>query len=412
MPYKTTQSRCIVQLLPLRGLSPAQAASCAALRAEAGRCWKRLVDTHRAGREQGQWYSVRELEQLVAGQFALHSQTLQALAQKLDANLQTAQELRKQEALTGTVQTRYPYKTPDYQTVPWKDQAIRVAQGQIVLSNGRGRPPLILLLPEEYQQADLRKVELLWRVDHYQLALTIDTHETLPLPCAEGVTAGVDLGEVNAAAVVTETGQGLVLSGRLLRSYKRLRNKRHAAYTARMDRCKIGSRRWKRLSARKAQASAKLARQQRNFLHQASRKLVRFCQQQRVNRIAIGDVRDIQDGIDLGRATNQKISQWPHGQFVSYVADKAAQVGMATEQIPEDYSTRTCSACGHLRFNAPRGRVYRCTHPGCRARLNRDGNGAANICSRACYGVYAQIHVQSLMYLRPVVVGVVPRHGP
>jgi putative transposase len=410
MPYKTTQSRCVVHLVPLRGPSPAQVASCAALRAEAGRCWKQLVDTHRAGREQGHWYSVRELEQLVAGQFALHSQTLQALAQKFDANLQTAQELREQEALTGTGQTRFPYKTPGYQTVPWKDQAIRVAEGQVVLSNGRGRLPLVLPVPADYHFADIHKVELLWRADHYQLALTIDTHKTLPPPGAEGVTAGVDLGEVNVAAVVTAQGQGLVLSGRLLRSYKRLRSIRHAAYTARMDRCKVGSRRWKRLARRKAQASAKLSRQQRNFLHQASRKLVRFCQQQGVNRIAIGDVRDVQDGVDLARTTNQKISQWPHGQFGHYVADKASQVGIATEQIPEDYSTRTCSACGHLRSNAPRGRVYRCTRPGCRARLNRDGNGAANICSRACHAVYAQVHLHHLMYLRPIVV--VPRHGP
>jgi putative transposase len=410
MPYKTTQSRCVVQLVSLRGLSPAQVAFCAALRAEAGRCWKRLVDTHRAEREQGCWYSVRELEQLVAGQFALHSQTLQALAQKLDANLQTAQELREQEVLTGPVRTKYPYKTPDYQTVPWKDKAIRVLQGQIVLSNGRKRDPLILPLPEEFHISDIRKVELLWRADHYQLALTIDTHKMLPPPCVEGVTAGVDLGEVNVAAVVTEPGQGLDLSGRLLRSYKRLRNKRHAAYTARMDRCKIGSRRWKRLARRKAQASAKLFRQQRNFLHQASRRLVRFCQQQGVNHIAIGDVRDIQDGVELGKHTNQKIAQWPHGQLVQYVADKASQVGIATEQIPEDYSTRTCSACGHLRATAPRGRVYRCTRPGCRARLNRDGNGAANICSRACHAVYAQVHLHHLMYLRPIVV--VPRHRP
>lgn len=368
--------------------------------------------THRARREQGQWPSVRDLERLVAGQFTLHSQTLQALAQKLAANLQTAQELRTQEAAVGAISTKYPYKTPPFQTVVWKDQAIQAQDGTIRLSNGRSQPPLVLPLPEDFQQADLRKAELLWRADHYEVALTIDTHEPLPPPCAEGVTAGVDLGEVNVAAIVTEQGHGLVLSGRLLRSYKRLRNKRHAAYTARMDRCRKGSRRWKRLARRKAQASAKLYRQQRNVLHQASRKLVRFCQQHGVKHLAIGDVRDVQDGVDLGRQTNQKISQWPHGQLVAYVIDKAAQVSITVEQIPEDYSTRTCSVCGHVRPTAPRGRVYRCAHPGCGATLNRDGNGAANICSRAGHGVYAQVQVHSLTYLRPVVVGVVPRHGP
>lgn len=108
MPYKTRQSRCVVRLVPLRGLSPAQAAHCAALRAEAGRCWARLVEAHHTSREQRAWLSVRDLERLVAGQFALHSQTLQALAQKLEANLQTAQALRTQEASAGAVHTKYP----------------------------------------------------------------------------------------------------------------------------------------------------------------------------------------------------------------------------------------------------------------------------------------------------------------
>jgi IS605 OrfB family transposase len=51
----------------------------------------------------------------------------------------------------------------------------------------------------------------------------------------------------------------------------------------------------------------------------------------------VGDVRDIQDGVDLGRKSNQKISQWPDGQFVGCVAYKAREYGIAVEQIPEDW---------------------------------------------------------------------------
>jgi hypothetical protein len=131
-------------------------------------------------------------------------------------------------------------------------------------------------------------VDLLWRAAHAHLALTLDPHQPVPASCAEGVTAGVDLGEVHGAAIVTEPGQGLVLAGRRLRSYKRLRTTRPAASTARMDRCKRGSRRWKRLARRKAQASAKWYRQPRTFLHQASCKLVCFAPTQRVKRLASG----------------------------------------------------------------------------------------------------------------------------
>jgi transposase len=42
-------------------------------------------------------------------------------------------------------------------------------------------------------------------------------------------------------------------------------------------------------------------------------------------------VRDIQTGASPERATNQKISRWPYGQFARYLAEKAAGVGIMVE---------------------------------------------------------------------------------
>src|SRR5262249_13823912 len=103
-------------------------------------------------------------------------------------------------------------------------------------------------------------------------------------------------------------------------------------------------------------------------------------------------------------------SQWPHGQFVLYISYKGRAYGMATNYQAEDYSTRTCSGCGHLCSSSPRGRVFRCPNPGCGAVVSRDGNGGANICSRAGYGTYGKVPLKHLTYLRATVVA--PRHGP
>jgi putative transposase len=128
--------------------------------------------------------------------------------------------------------------------------------------------------------------------------------------------------------------------------------------------------------------------------------VVEFCQAHDVREIAVGDVRDAQDGVNLSVKSNQKISQWPHGQLVKYVAYKSAEYGMKTGYIPEDYSTRTCSCCKRKRKNAPRGRVFTC--PRCGAVIHRDVNGASNICSRARYGSYGRVQAQTTMYLRPL----------
>ena len=41
-------------------------------------------------------------------------------------------------------------------------------------------------------------------------------------------------------------------------------------------------------------------------------------------------------------------------------------------------------------------------HPCCGVVIHRDANGASNICSRARYGSYGFVQVQTIMYLRPL----------
>jgi putative transposase len=394
MGHRSSQTNYIVRIIPLRGLSDKQEALCLSLREEAGRCWTDMLNAHIESRG-GRWLSSVDLGKMFKRQYALHSQSIQALAQKLEANVDAARELRKSEP-----QARYPHHSKKYQTVVWKESAIHPRNGKLLLSNGKNNTPLVLPMPLEYVEANICKAELTWRADHYELCLTIDTGFSNPPVKVSGQVAGVDLGEVNIAAVATEAGEALVISGRALRSIKRLRNKRHAVLDSLISRCKPGSKRHRRLLKSKARASAKMYRQQRDILHKASRQVVEFCQTNDVKSIAVGDVRDIQTGVALGVQTNQKITQWPHGQFVKYIAYKSSEYNMRTDHIPEDYSTRTCSYCRRVANRAPRGRVYVC--PGCGAVIHRDANGASNICSRARYGSYGFVHVQTIMYLRPL----------
>jgi putative transposase len=240
MPYTQTRTSCVVRLVPLRGLSPATRAQCQALRAEAGRLWTDLVTLHAQARIQGRWLGAGDLEQATkGGQYTLHSQSVQALCQKLAANVATASELRKQEfAETGRIQTQYPHHPKVYQTVVWKDQALTILPtGQLRLPCGAQRPPLLLPLPAQDQRANLRRVEMTWRADHDELCLTLDTGEPLPPSLPAGEVAGVDLGEVHVAAVTTTRRHALVMSGRQLRACKQWRNKVHSVPQERLSRC-------------------------------------------------------------------------------------------------------------------------------------------------------------------------------
>src|SRR5438105_2149724 len=81
MGYKMSGTTCVVRLVPL-AVNRDQAKQCAALRQEAGRCWSDMVAAYVASRS-GQWLSANDLMQEFKGGYALHSQSIQALAQKL-----------------------------------------------------------------------------------------------------------------------------------------------------------------------------------------------------------------------------------------------------------------------------------------------------------------------------------------
>ena len=185
MPYKQTSTQCVVRLVALHGLAPATLAQCQALRAEAGRLWTDLLGLYAQARAQRRWLSAGDLEQATkGGQYALHSQSVQALCQKLSANVDTATALRRQElAETGYVRTQYPRHPKVYQTVVWKDQALQVLPNRLLrLPTGAQRPPLLLPWPDDYRRATLRRAEVTWRADHDALCLTLNTGEPPPPP--------------------------------------------------------------------------------------------------------------------------------------------------------------------------------------------------------------------------------------
>jgi putative transposase len=213
---------------------------------------------------------------------------LQKKGEKAPSFVATGVELRRQEMSDqGHVQTASPQHPKTYQTVMWKDQALTILpSGELRLPTGGQRPPLLLPLPHEYHTAHLRRAELTWRADHYELCLTLDSGAALPPPLPTGAVAGVDLGEVHVAAVTTTNRHALVVSGRQVRACTHWRNQVHSALQEKLRRCQPGSRQAKRLLKRKAQVSAKLYRQQRDILHQAAHTVVDFCQADEVARIA------------------------------------------------------------------------------------------------------------------------------
>lgn len=401
MAHRLSETSCKVDIIRL-SLNKRQLWQCQALREEAGRCYSKMLDAHVESRTD-KWLSVGEMKSRFKGQYQIHSQSIQAIAEKIDANIQSARSNREREIKElGYIETEYPHKPKTFYPVTWKRAGIQVEDGKAHLSNGLKRPPLVLSLPYRYRNSDICLAELVWDADVYYLHINVDTGIVPPPFIRQVKTAGIDMGEIHIASCTIDTGETLIVSGRLLRSVKQLRNKKHAEYKQRMTRCKHGSKKLKKLKRAERKSSAKFARQQRDILHKASRQIVSFCQEHHVAKLAIGDVRDIADGVAKGKKCNQKLSQWAHGQFHAYLKQKSRLLGINSDYLSEACSSETCSVCGHVKSSSVTGRTYKCS--ACKSVIHRDGNGSANICSKGRYGVYSKVQVTNTKHLQPVFV--------
>lgn len=343
-----------------------QAQRLKALQAEAARCWNDIVALAKSHYDNGAgWIAKNALQKQVKNSYQLHSQTVQGLTDRFCSNRKTAAANRRLGLATN-----YPWRTKTFVTVPFKQMAIRrSATGTLELTLCAGeRFDTGLPFPD-----DVHTVELMWHAGRYVLGVTAEYPDALPV--ATGKIAGIDIGELHPAAICTEDGKGLIVSGREVRSVKRRRNKEQGKLSRALSRCKKGSRRWKKLRRARGKLRTKTDHQVRDLLHQATRKAVAWCKDNGVKELVIGDPAGVEQNTKknkrLRRKSRQKVSQMETGRIKHYLGYKAEELGITTCLVGERGTSRDCPVCG--RANRPAGRNYQCK---CGFTSHRDGKAA------------------------------------
>jgi putative transposase len=320
-----------------------------------------IVFFWRCVRRKGVWLSPQALMRLFNSD-ELHAHSADAVVQAFYAALKSWRKRRKIDP-----GAKPPRRRKRFFKIQWKSSGIRLRDGFLVLSNGKGNAPLSI--PWEWELPKI--VEVGWDGTQYELRAT---YVIQPLAQPSGTkVAGVDLGEVHIAAA--HDGEDCtIVNGRELRSKKRYQNQTKAKLSALIDRKEKGSRRRKRLAKSKAKQLTKIKHQVREILHKQTTHLISTLHHAGVQTVVIGDIRDIRQGLDFGAKANQKLHQMHHGEARHYLTYKAQRLGMAVVLQEESFTSQTCPACGCRK--KPRGREYRCK---CGFVYHRDGVGCWNI---------------------------------
>lgn len=344
-----------------------------------------VVRHWRIFRKKGIWLSEKSGTRLsdYHTDVSLHAHTIDAAQQGFYKACKVTRTLKKIDP-----QSKYPHRCRKFRTTIWKNTAIKRDSDCLILSNGRTNPKITIAIPESLQEC-LRILETRLVFDKVSGRYTwhiVAEDGKQPALCPGDNTVSVDMGEIHPAVVGDET-ESHIITCRELRHQKQGHAKRFAKISKAIARKKKGSIRHKKLIRAKSRMKAKHARVVRDMEHKISREIVKVAVELKASTIVIGDVRDIADGVNLGKRTNQKISGWAHGKVRTFTEYKAAAEGIGIKLQDEAYSTQTCPNCGHR--HKPRGRVYRC--PACRFQSHRDVVGQVNILSAYKYGKPGQI---------------------
>ncbi|WP_223067499.1 transposase [Paenibacillus caui] len=174
--------------------------------------------------EHGKWINRTELQKATKRKYPIHSQSIQAVCHKyLDARDNACEAKRK-----GHSHIRYPYQTKKHYPTKWAADGFTVHEnGRIELSlgihEGKRRKPIVVWV-KRIPAGVAKEIELIYDRG-LQLCIAYEDGKQ-PAEVKGMQMAAVDPGEIHSVAAVTEAGDGLIVTGRKLRSIKRLRNKK------------------------------------------------------------------------------------------------------------------------------------------------------------------------------------------
>ncbi|MEO0012588.1 MAG: hypothetical protein RLZZ535_977 [Cyanobacteriota bacterium] len=322
-----------------------------------------LVSFWRTVRKKNVWLSGYTMERWLISD-KLHAHSSDAVTQSFFASLKSWRSRRKTEP-----NSKPPRRRRWYFKLIWKSSAIKLIDGKLRLSNGKGNEPLIV----DWHWDKPKQVELGWNKGSksYELracylALSVELRRS-------GNVSGCDLGEIHP--MVFNNGVNTdIFNGRLLRSKRQFQNKLKAKLSKLIDTKKRGSKRRKKLIQSKQKQLAKIKNQIKDIEHKLTSKAVSMLREKSIQTLVIGDVRDIRKNINYGKKANQKLHQWTFGSIRQKLEYKCAKVGIDTKLISEAYTSQECLSC--RKRNKPRNRQYKCS---CGFKWHRDGVGCANI---------------------------------
>ena len=225
---------------------------------------------------------------------------------------------------------------------------------------------------ESYQQ-----VRILPRTKYFEIEIIYNASTTNSILDTNSYL-GIDLGLNNLITMVTNQNKTpVIISGKILKSINQDWNKNKAQFISIKDKQQL-KRPTKRLTNLNINRNTAMI----DYLHKTSCFIIAYCLHHQIGNICLGELKDIKDGIQLGKKTNQNFVNLPLYRLKHMIKYKAELVGIQFHEINEAYTSK-CSALDlepiHKQKQYLGRRSKRGLFQSVKYLINADVNGALNI---------------------------------
>lgn len=284
----------------------------------AGDCWNELVKADNDFyKENGRLMKKGELQTFVKNLTPLHASGNQHVYIKYET-ARTAMFKSRDKNHENSNKVKLPYRKKKYFVVGWnvfsykidyKNHEIRLAKK--LDENGHQQKPVRCLfktIPKHVVE-----IELIYRDG---LCLAIKYKEPKVNKNIESNNVAViDLGEIHSITSIDNNGNAIIITGRKIRSIKRLQNKEQAKLRSKRDKLTKGSRQYRKYSRAIYKLSVKTDKQILDCVHKISKLFLDYCIENNISKVYYGDLdsctRNTKERV--GKVIGQKLNDWCYG---------------------------------------------------------------------------------------------------
>ena len=246
---------------------------------------------------------------------------------------------------------------------------------------------------------NIQQVRVVPKIGYYTIEIIYNKAEVINENLDKNRIAGIDLGLNNLETVTSNIKElkPIIINGKPLKSINQYYNKKKAKLQS-----YVGD---KATSNKLSKLTNKRNRKVDNYLHNVSRWIVNYCNENNIGTIVIGKNKQWKTNINIGKRNNQSFVNIPHAKLIDMINYKCKLIG-ANIIVTEESHTSKCSFIDFEEIKHHEIYLGKRKHRGLfiskeGVKINADCNGSGNIIRKVFPNAFDDNGIQGVV-VRPI----------